>query len=83
VLTEDQAKLAADSLLLRADETRTGHELWFCPAAELEDVAHQLFVRGYLNRRREQNGDITYRATAAAARAQSLHAMTVINTTSN
>jgi hypothetical protein len=68
MLTDTQAQLVADAILLRHDE-QPGHDLWF--AADDDTVCEPLVTRGYLDERGYGN-DRVYRATDQALAAQSL-----------
>jgi hypothetical protein len=69
MLTEDEIRLAGDALLLHTEKP----DAWFAPIAELEPVAHELFVKGYLHRGQQDDGQTVYQLTRAARQAQTLH----------
>jgi hypothetical protein len=65
--------MCADALILRASET-DGRELWFGVDDGAVPEAHHLVEAGYLERRWDGGrGDIVYRATDAAVRAQEIY----------
>jgi hypothetical protein len=69
VLTEDEIRLVGDALLLYTEKPHA----WFAPVRELEPVAHELFIKGYLHRGQQGDGQTVYQLTRAACDAQSLH----------
>lgn len=74
MLSDAQVALVGQLLLLRAGE-REGRELWAAVATGVVDDAHALVEAGYLTSKKSHRGDSVFRASDAAARAQSLHAV--------
>ena len=78
MLTEDQIRVVGDALLLYSEKPNA----WFAPIPELEPVADELFVKGYLNRV-ERDGRAMFQITRRAVAAQELHAAGAFTVTDN
>jgi hypothetical protein len=75
MLTDVEVSLLGDALLLRADEDGAGREFWFALVDDVIVEAHHLVETGRLDQR-VVNGDLVYRASDEAYRAQGLYAAT-------